>query len=84
MMSNVCAREGEFGAEDGRTVDMGELLYRPIGPKTEIAEVAPEQCPAGHALRPPNVLVGWDGTGRTYTCWICLQAGTKPYTMRYR
>lgn len=62
---------------------MGEQLFRPWGPMG-IVEVPPEVCPAGHPLRRPNVLVGWDGTGRTYQCEICYRAGTRPDTMRYR
>jgi hypothetical protein len=80
-MSNVCAMTGEFGG--GSTVDMGEQLYRRVG-RTAIAEIPPDQCHAGHLLRYPNVLVGWDGIGRTYTCWTCYRAGTTPHTLRYQ
>lgn len=73
---------GEFGADDGK-IDMGELRYRRWGP-VGIMEVAPEHCPAGHRLKYPNVKVGWDGAGRTYLCWTCYEAGTRPHTMRYR
>jgi hypothetical protein len=79
-VSNVCAMRGEFGSE--ATVDMGDLLYRRWGPQG-IVEVGPEECLAGHPLKHPNVAIGWDGIGRTYTCWTCYRAGARPHTMRY-
>jgi hypothetical protein len=72
------ARAGRKG-----TVEMGVLAYRRHG-EHGIAEVPPEQCPNGHPLKPGHVLVGWDGYGRTYTCWICYKAGVPVHTMRYK
>lgn len=74
--------KGGFGDDDGRTVDMGELTYERRG-RYAIAEVPPRECLNGHTLRYPNVLVGWDGVGRTYTCWTCREAGSRPDTLRY-
>jgi hypothetical protein len=61
---------------------MGPMRYRPHG-EQGIAEIPPDTCPAGHPLRPPNVSVGWDGIGRTYTCWRCYKAGAEVHTLRY-
>lgn len=75
----VCDARG-FGPEV--TVDMGELLYRQWG-KQGIVEVGPDERLQGHPLKHPNVSVGWDGVGRTNTCWTCYHAGARPHTMRY-
>lgn len=62
---------------------MGVLTYRRHG-EQGIAEVPPGHCLAGHPLRHPNVLVGWDGKGRTYTCWACSQERVEVHTLRYQ
>lgn len=55
---------------------MGSL--RSTGRGSELVEIAPEQCPNGHPLRPPNVAVAHmpchcNGTSghRTHTCMSC-------------
>lgn len=38
-------------------------------------EIIPTHCPAGHEVRPDRVLIGWDGTKRTYWCVACKPGG---------
>lgn len=61
---------------------MGDMRYRRHDDQG-VAEIPPDLCPAGHPLKPPDVRVGWDGIGRTYTCRVCWDEGTLPHTMRY-
>lgn len=62
MVSNMGAIDGPMRYE-----------IREDGALVEVQPV--EVCRRGHALKPPNLSVGWDGKCRTYTCWTCYKAG---------
>jgi len=54
------------------------MTTRPTSNGHQVVEVAPTHCPNGHALKRPNVQIGYlpcscaDGRGhRLWRCWTC-------------